>query len=69
MPRIYRRFSREFKMQIVQAVLQGAAVSGIALREAGEASSWVGPATWMSDGDSPSWSTFCGQFKSYGASC
>lgn len=30
MPRVYRRFSREFKMQIVDAVLQGAAVSVVA---------------------------------------
>ena len=30
MPRVYRRFSREFKMQIVAAVLQGAAVSIVA---------------------------------------
>jgi len=30
MPRVYRRFSREFKMQIVDAILQGAAISVVA---------------------------------------
>lgn len=30
MPRVYRRFSREFKMQIVDAILKGAKVSQIA---------------------------------------
>jgi len=30
MPRVHRRFSREFKMQIVDAILQGAAVSAVA---------------------------------------
>lgn len=30
MPRVYRRFSREFKMQIVDAILKGAKVSHIA---------------------------------------
>src|SRR5271165_5526214 len=30
MPRVYRRFSREFKMTVVDAVLKGGAVSQIA---------------------------------------
>ena len=30
MPRVYRRFSREFKMQIVDAILKGGKVSQIA---------------------------------------
>jgi len=30
MPRVHRRFSREFKMQVVEAILGGAAVSAVA---------------------------------------
>jgi len=37
------------------------------LSQMGKAADWVGPATWMSSGESPTWNEFCGQFKMYGA--